>query len=157
MSSGEDDARHAQAEVLVELLVLGGDDRLAQPRRDLVVADDDPALGRELADDRAVVRVDAGDGVRRVVVERGDLRQVAGEDEEHTAHRSEHRGDGKERYDQRLTCDTNDYSRHRDLWTLTPGGTTPRHQDAATDTFGRFANQSSGRRGADCCARAIIV
>ena len=53
-------------------------------RGDLVVADDDPALGRELAD-RAVVRVDAGDGVRRVVVERGNLGQVGGEDEEDTA------------------------------------------------------------------------
>ena len=42
--------RHADAEVLVEPGVLGGDDRLAQHRRDVVVADDDAPLGGELAD-----------------------------------------------------------------------------------------------------------
>jgi hypothetical protein len=38
------------AEVAVELGVLGGDNRLAEQRVDVVVADDD-ALRRELADD----------------------------------------------------------------------------------------------------------
>ena len=67
-ASRDDDARDAQAEVLLEVGVLGGDDRLAQERGDVVVADDDPALGGELADTSPFAR-EARDGVRLVVVE----------------------------------------------------------------------------------------
>ena len=48
------DAPDVDAEVAIELGVLGGDDRLAQERVDVVVADDDAPLGGELADDLAV-------------------------------------------------------------------------------------------------------
>ncbi len=84
------DPRHDDAEVAIEIGVLGREDGLAQPRRDVLVLDHDPALRRELADDPPVGRVDAGDRVRRVVVQGGDLRQVArigkqdpGDDPEH--------------------------------------------------------------------------
>ena len=86
LDGGHQDARDAQAEVLLEVGVLGGDDGLAQHRRDVVVADDDAPLGGELADDaRRCERGQAGDGVRAVVVERADLREVVGEGEEHAA------------------------------------------------------------------------
>jgi hypothetical protein len=49
--------------VLFEVGVSVGDDRLPQHGRDVVVADHDAALGGELADDVAVARLDAGDGV----------------------------------------------------------------------------------------------
>ena len=55
----DDDAPDVDAEVAVELGVLGRDDRLPQQRVDVVVADDDAALRGELADDLAVGRVDA--------------------------------------------------------------------------------------------------
>jgi hypothetical protein len=45
---GDRDARHADAEVLIEAGILGRDDCVAEHRRDLVVADDQPPLGREL-------------------------------------------------------------------------------------------------------------
>ena len=67
--------------------------------RDVVVADDDPALGGELADDVAVARQDAGDGVRPVVVEGADLGEVVGVGEEHAADRAEQRGGQEERGD----------------------------------------------------------
>ena len=53
---GDEDAPDVDAEVPVELGVLGRDDRLAQQRVDVVVADDDAALGGELADHLAVAR-----------------------------------------------------------------------------------------------------
>ena len=62
----------------IEVGILGGDDRLPEHRVDVVVADDDAPLRGELADQLIVGRVDARDGAGRVVVERGDLRQVAG-------------------------------------------------------------------------------
>ena len=43
-----------EPDVLEELRVLGGENRLAQTQRDLLIADDDAALDREVADDRAV-------------------------------------------------------------------------------------------------------
>ena len=53
---GDDDAPDVDAEVPVELGVFGGDDRLAQQRVDVVVADDDAPLGGELADHLAARR-----------------------------------------------------------------------------------------------------
>jgi hypothetical protein len=57
------------------------------------------ALDGELADDLAVGGVDARDGARRVVVERRDLRQVAGEGEQHAAGGAEQRRDDEEHDD----------------------------------------------------------
>ena len=57
---GDDHAPDVDAEMPVELGVLGGDDRLAQQRVDLVVADDHAALRRELADHLAAGGVDRG-------------------------------------------------------------------------------------------------
>ena len=90
LDGGDDDAREAEADVLLEVLVLGGDDRLPKERGDAVVAHDEPPLLGELADDVAVARVDARDGARRVVVERRDLRQVPCEREQDAAHGAEH-------------------------------------------------------------------
>jgi hypothetical protein len=58
----------------IELGVFGGDDRLPQNRIDVVVADDDAALRRELADQLTLRGIHARDRARRVVVERRDLR-----------------------------------------------------------------------------------
>ena len=77
LQEGDDDARHAQPEVLVEARVLRRDDRVSQRRRDVVVADDDAALGGELADRLAVARQERRDRVGPVVVERADLGDVA--------------------------------------------------------------------------------
>jgi hypothetical protein len=60
-----------------EVGVFGRHDRLAQDGGDVVVADDHPALGRELADHVAVARQEAGDGVGAVAVEGADFRKVA--------------------------------------------------------------------------------
>jgi hypothetical protein len=61
--------RYAETEVAVEILVLGRDDGVAQVRSNLVVRDDEPALGRELGQRFSVRRVDARDGARRVVIQ----------------------------------------------------------------------------------------
>ena len=45
LDSAIDDARDAEAEVLLEVVVFGRHDGLAQARRDVVVADDDAPLG----------------------------------------------------------------------------------------------------------------
>ena len=91
MSDGDGDARHAEPKCCVEPGVFGRDDRVPQRWRDLVVADDEAALGGEFADRLAVAREHARDGARTVVVERADLRNVAGEREEHAAQRAEQR------------------------------------------------------------------
>ena len=73
----------------LELRVLGRNDRLAQPRRHLVVGDDDTALRGKFADDFPPRAVDARDGARSVIVQRRDLRQVAGKGKEHAGDRSQ--------------------------------------------------------------------
>ncbi len=54
-----EDARGAEAEVLLEVGVFGGHDGLAQHRGDVLVADHDAALGGELTDDLSVARQEA--------------------------------------------------------------------------------------------------
>ena len=88
----DDDAGNAEAEVLLEAGVFGGEDRLLQLRRDRFVGNDLAPLDRELADDFATRAVDPRDRARRVVVERRDPRQVAGIGEEHAAGHAERRG-----------------------------------------------------------------
>ena len=97
LNGRDDDARDAEAEVLLEVAVFGGDDGLTQHRRHVVVADDDAALDCELADDAPVARQQTRDGVRLVAVEGGDFGDVAGVGEEHTADGSQEGGDDKER------------------------------------------------------------
>ena len=76
--------------------VLGGDDRLPQHRRHVVVADDHAALDREFANLLTVAREQARDGVWTVVVEGADLRQVAGIREQNAAQGAERGGDQEE-------------------------------------------------------------
>jgi hypothetical protein len=85
--------------VALEVGVLRGDDGLTQHGRDPVVVDDHPPLGCELADDLAVARQHAGDGIGTVVVERADLRQVARIGEQDAANGAGHRGDQEQRDD----------------------------------------------------------
>ena len=96
---GGADAPDVDAEMAVELRVFGRDDRLPQQRVDVVVADDDAPLGGELADQLVVGRVDARDGAGGVVVERGDLRKVAGVREEHAAQDAGQGGGDEQRDD----------------------------------------------------------
>ncbi len=79
----DDDARNAQPDVLVEPVVFRREDGLLEFRRDGFVGNDLAPLDRELADDLAARAVHARDRARRVVVERGDLGEVAGVGEEH--------------------------------------------------------------------------
>ncbi len=108
LDRGDEDARDADPEVPVETRVLGRHDGLAQRRRDVVVLHDDAALGGELADDLAVRRVDPRDGVRRVLVERGDVRQVARVGEQDAADDAEDGGDEEERDEPGVTGDAKD-------------------------------------------------
>jgi hypothetical protein len=101
----DQDAGDTQAEVLLEICVLGRDDRLPQDGRDLVVADDDAALGRELSDDLAVSSCKARDGVGTVVIERADLREVAGIRKQDPADGAGQRHDGKQGDDASLLRD----------------------------------------------------
>jgi hypothetical protein len=82
--------------MLLKRLVLGRDDGLAQMRRDLVVADDRPPFDGEVADRLAAHVNEPGDRARRVVVKRGDLRQVSGRGKEQAAHRPEGSGEDEE-------------------------------------------------------------
>ena len=112
LDGGDDDARQAEADVLLEVLVLGRDDRLAEQGRDAVVVHDQPSLLGELADDVAVAGIDAGDRAGRVVVERRDLRQVPREREQDAAHRAEHDRQQEQQEDGRLARDPDDVGGH---------------------------------------------
>src|SRR6185503_15491061 len=90
------DARDAETEVLFEVAVLAGDDRLAKVRGHVVVADHDAPLDGELTDDAAVARQESRDRVRLIVVEGTDLRNVAGEREQHAAHAAQESSDDEE-------------------------------------------------------------
>ncbi len=106
---GDEDAPDVHAEVAIELRVLGGDDRLAQQRVDVVVADDDAALGGELADHLATGRIDPGDGAGGIVVEGGDLRQVSRVREHDAAEDAEDRGNDEQRHQAGVAGDFDDY------------------------------------------------
>ena len=95
----DDDARDAQAEMAVEPRILRRHDGLPQRHRDVVVADDDAPLRRELADDVAVERLEARDRARCVVVERGDLRQVVAVREQQAGDRAGDRREDEQRDD----------------------------------------------------------
>ena len=108
------DAPDVDAEMAVEVGVLGRDDRLAEQRVDVVVADDDAALGGEFADQLAVGRIDARDRAGRVVVERGDLGQVAGVGEQDAAQDAEQRRDDEQRGDAGAPGEADDDMGHGD-------------------------------------------
>jgi hypothetical protein len=134
----DQDARDAQAEVLLEIRVLGRDDRLSQDGRDLVVADDDAALGRELSDDLAVSCCKARDGVGTVVIERADLREVSGIRKQDPADGAGQRHDGKQGDDASLLRDAQYDAR--------PG---------AARFFGGHAGTPSIRGGADASGKGV--
>jgi hypothetical protein len=100
-----DHPRDADAEVALEPGIFGGDDRLPQHRCHVVVADDHATLDREFADLLAVAGEQARDGVRAVVVEGADLRQVAGVREQHAAQGSQRGGDQEEENEDSLKAD----------------------------------------------------
>ena len=104
----DDDARDAEAEVLIEPVVFGGEDRLLELRRDRLVGDDLAPLDGELADDLAARAVDARDRARRVVVERGDLRQVAGVGEDDAGRDARGRREQEERDDAGAASEADD-------------------------------------------------
>ena len=108
----QDDRRDAQADVRVEVGIFGGDERLAKERGDVVVADDQPSLDGEVANQLAVGGVDARDGARVVVVERGNFREIAGVCEQHAAQNAEHRGDDEQRDDAGAFGESNDVGGH---------------------------------------------
>ena len=92
----------------------------SQLRRDRFVRNDLAALDGELADDLAARAVDARDRARRVVVERGDLRQVAGVGEDHAGGDAEDRGDDEERDDAGAAGDSHDVPGHNTDYSVTP-------------------------------------
>ncbi len=112
LHGGEDDVGDAEAEVLEERIVLGGEDRVPEGRRNVLVPDDDAPLDREFANDVPARAVDARDRARGVVVERGDLREIAGEGEDHARDAPEHRRDQEEDDEARAPGYANDISSH---------------------------------------------
>ena len=115
------DAPDVDAEMPVEIGVFGGDDRLAQHRIDVVVSDDNAPLRREFPDQLSLRGVDARDGAGRIVVERGDLREVVGVREHHSAQDAEHRRDDEERHDAGVAGDADDVMGH-EVSVLRSGG-----------------------------------
>ena len=83
--------RDAQPEMIVEVLVLGGNDRVPKVRRDVFVGNDEAPLDRKFSERLAIRGIDAGDGARRVIVESGNEREVAGVGEQHPAQDSQQR------------------------------------------------------------------
>ena len=85
----DEHGRNAEAEVIVEVLVFRRDDGIAQVRRNLVVRNDEPPLGRKLAERFSIRCIHARDRARRVVVQLRDKGQVAGVGEHHAAQNPE--------------------------------------------------------------------
>ena len=109
----DEDAPDVDPEMALELGILGGNNRVAQQRIDVVVADDDAPLSGELADDRTVGGVDARDRARRVIVECRHSWQIARVGEEDTTEDPEYRRDDEQRDETRVPRNTNDNVRHK--------------------------------------------
>ena len=101
---GADDALHVEAAMLVEVLVLGGDESVDDAGRDRGDRHVDAPLARELGDQRAVIGVDAGHHGRLVFRQDFVVRQLArhlpqdegggtGRGDEHDHGRGEHETD----------------------------------------------------------------
>ena len=71
-------AREIHAPMLLEVLILGGQNRVLQDLRELLVGEKHAALQGEVADDLAVVRVKFGDHVGLKIFEGANLREIAG-------------------------------------------------------------------------------
>jgi hypothetical protein len=97
LECGDDDPRDAEAEVLLEVAVFAGDDRLTKHRRHVVVADHDPPLDGEFANDPLIASNEASNGVRLIGIERADLWNVIGEGEEHAADTAKQRRNEEKR------------------------------------------------------------
>jgi hypothetical protein len=105
----------------LEPTVLGRDDRLPQHWRHVVIADDDAPLDGEFADLLTVLREKPGDGVRAVIVECADLRQIAAVGEEHATERSKRRGDKKQEDEHSLKADLQHQPGALSAWFLFSG------------------------------------
>ncbi len=92
----------------LEAGVLAGHDRLAQHRSDVVVANDDPPLGREFTNLLAVDRDQAGDRARLVVIQRADRRDIVGVDEDQATECAQEGGHDEEREEARLPGESDD-------------------------------------------------
>ena len=90
---GADDALHVEAAVLVEILVLGGDEGIDDAGRDGGDRHVDAPLAREFRDQRAVIGVDAGHHRRLVFGEHLVVRQLA---RHFPQHKGRGAGDGDE-------------------------------------------------------------
>ena len=108
------DSPHVDAEVPIEFRILRGDDALAKYWIDVVVRDDDPALGREFTEHLAVRSIDARDGARRVVVEGRDFREVGGVREEDTAQDAQQGRRDEQCGDAGAACDADEVSGHEE-------------------------------------------
>ena len=106
------DPRNAEADVLLELVVLCGHDRLPQVGRDRLVGDDLTPLDRELADHLTAGSVHPRDGAWRVVVQRRDLGEIAGVREDDARRDSEKRRDEEERNEAGVAREPDDVCSH---------------------------------------------
>ena len=92
------DAREIHAPVLLEMLVLGGENGVLQDRRNLLVGQQDAPLQREAADDLAVVGVKFGDDVGTKIFQGANLREIARIDKQQPGQRADgNRGQQQQR------------------------------------------------------------
>ncbi len=112
---GDRDPYGAHTEVAVEAGIFGRDDRLAQPRRDLLVGDDDASLRGEPRHHFAVGRQHPRDGAGCVVIQGADLGEVADEGEQDTTDCAEDRRADEHDDEAGLTGDADDVASHRNL------------------------------------------
>ena len=97
---GAHDAPEIDSGVAIEIFVFDRDQRVAQDRREIVVARDHAALQRERADDAAVIVVEFGDRAGTVGFQSVDLRQVGRVDEQEAGSRAHQDGDQHEQTEQ---------------------------------------------------------
>ena len=83
------DAREVHAPVLIEVLVLGGENGVLQNRRDLLVGKQDAALQREAADNLAVVGIEFGDDIGTEIFQGANLGKVARIDKQQPRQRAQ--------------------------------------------------------------------
>ena len=88
--------------MLLEILVLGGDQRVAQHLGKIVVAVDHAPLQRELPDHAVLVVVELRDGAGAIVLELGHLRQVGGVDQDKAADCAGGRGEYDQQNEERI-------------------------------------------------------
>ena len=87
-------------ECAIEILVFDGDQRVAQHRREIVIARDHAPLQRERADDASVIVVEFGDRTGPVGFQSVDLRQVGRIDEQQSSGGSHQHGNQHQQTEQ---------------------------------------------------------